>query len=95
MLEIHRSVASRTPPPGGLAHNPGTCPDRETNRRPCGPQAGTQSLSHTGQGASWHLLKEDSVAALLSARPPASRTQGAAGRREKGQEKTAQPAEGQ
>ena len=27
-------VASRTPPTGDLAHNPGMCPDWELNRRP-------------------------------------------------------------
>ena len=28
------SVASQTPPPSGLAHNPGTCPDQGSKRRP-------------------------------------------------------------
>ena len=27
-------VASRAPPTGGLAHNPGMCPDWESNQRP-------------------------------------------------------------
>ena len=35
--------ASRVPPPGDLAHNPGMCPDWELNRRPFGSQAGAQS----------------------------------------------------
>ena len=30
-------------PTGDLAHNPGMCPDWESNRRPFGLQAGTQS----------------------------------------------------
>ena len=37
-------VASHTPPTGDLAHNPGMCPDWESNRRPFGFQAGTQSI---------------------------------------------------
>ena len=36
-------VASRVPPTGDLAHNPGVCPDQELNWRPPGSQAGTQS----------------------------------------------------
>ena len=32
-----------TPPPGNLARNPGMCPDWESNWRPFGSQAGTQS----------------------------------------------------
>ena len=40
----HQSmVASHTPPTGDLACNPGTCPDWESNQRPFGLQAGTQS----------------------------------------------------
>ena len=31
------------PPPGNLAHNPGMCPDWESNQRPFGSQAGAQS----------------------------------------------------
>ena len=36
-------VASHEPPTGDLAHNPGMCPDWESNQRPFGLQAGTQS----------------------------------------------------
>ena len=36
-------VASRVPPTGDLAHNPGMCPDWESNQRPFGSQAGAQS----------------------------------------------------
>ena len=32
--EKHQSVASRTPPAGDLAHNPGMCPDLELNWQP-------------------------------------------------------------
>ena len=36
-------VASHTPPTGDLAHNPGMCPDWESNQGHFGLQAGTQS----------------------------------------------------
>ena len=36
-------VASWVPPTGDLDHNPGMCPDWESNFRPFGSQAGTQS----------------------------------------------------
>ena len=36
-------VASCVPPTRDLAHNPGMFPDWESNRRPFGSQAGTQS----------------------------------------------------
>ena len=35
-------VASRAPPTGGLAHDPGMCPDWELNWRPFGLQSGAQ-----------------------------------------------------
>ena len=43
-------VASRTPPTGDLAHNPGIYPDRELNLQSFDSQTGTQPLSHTSQG---------------------------------------------
>ena len=36
-------VASCTPPTGDLAHNPGVCPDWESNQWPFSLQASTQS----------------------------------------------------
>ena len=36
-------VASRMPPTGDMAHNPGMCPDWESNQRPFGSQADAQS----------------------------------------------------
>ena len=36
-------VASHVPPTGDLAHNPGMCPDWESNPRTFGLQAGAQS----------------------------------------------------
>ena len=42
MQEIYQMVASRTPPPGDLSHNPGMCPDWESNQQPFGSQTGTQ-----------------------------------------------------
>ena len=41
--EIYQSVASHTRPTGGLACNPGMCPDWELNQQPFGSQAGAQS----------------------------------------------------
>ena len=42
--EKHQCMAaSHTPPTGDLAHNPGMCPDRESNHQPFGLQAGSQS----------------------------------------------------
>ena len=48
--EKHRLVASRTPPIGALAHNPGMCPDRELNRQPFSLQASAQSPEPHSQG---------------------------------------------
>ena len=42
--EIHQLVASHMPPNGHLARNPGMCPDWESNQRPFGLQADTQSI---------------------------------------------------
>ena len=36
-------VVSHTPPTGDLTHNPGMCPDQESNQRPFGSQAYAQS----------------------------------------------------
>ena len=42
--EKHQCVVARhTPPTRDLAHNPGTCPDWESNQQPFGSQAGAQS----------------------------------------------------
>ena len=40
-------VASHAPPTRDLACNPGMCPAWESNRQPCGCQAGTQSIPAT------------------------------------------------
>ena len=48
--EKHQGVvAFQRPPTGGLASNPGMCPDGETNRRPVGSLV-LKPLSHTSQG---------------------------------------------
>ena len=39
-------VASHTPPTGDLAHNPGMCPDWESNWRPFGLQNNANPLRH-------------------------------------------------
>ena len=43
-------VFFHTPPTGHLAHNPGLCPDWESNQQPCSSQASVQSTEHTSQG---------------------------------------------
>ena len=43
-------VASRTPPTGDLACNPGMCPDWEWNQRPFGLQASTQNTKQHQPG---------------------------------------------
>ena len=43
-------IASHTPPTGDLAHNPGMCPDWESNQRPFGSQAGAQSTKQHQPG---------------------------------------------
>ena len=46
-------VASHAPPTGDLAHNPGMCPDWESNQQPFGSQAIAQFpgvVRHTSQG---------------------------------------------
>ena len=52
-------VASRTPPTGDLAHNPGMCPDWELNWRPFGSQASTQSTEPHPPGL--YLILEENV----------------------------------
>ena len=66
----HQCVAaSRAPPTGDLARNPGMCPDWESNPQPFG--SALNPLSHTSQGSdddfeknkgktlySWHGLKK-------------------------------------
>ena len=49
-------VASRVPPTGNLACNPGVCPDWELNQRPFGSQAGTQSTESHQPGQKMHFL---------------------------------------
>ena len=51
----YRSVASRMPPTGDLAHNPGMCPDWELNLWPFGLQACPQSTEPHQPGL-WILL---------------------------------------
>ena len=44
-------------PTGALAHNPGLCPDWESNQWPFGSQAGTQSTQPHQPGWLWTLVK--------------------------------------
>ena len=52
-------VASRMPPTGDLAGNPGLFPDWELNWRPFGSQAGTQSTEPHQPGLHGLFLKTD------------------------------------
>ena len=51
-------VISSTPPTGDPAHNPGRCSDWESNQRPFGLQAGTQSTEphHPGLSLSFFMV---------------------------------------
>ena len=48
----HQLVASHAPPTGDLAHNPGMCPDWESNSRPFGSQASSQTTEPHQPGLS-------------------------------------------
>ena len=51
-------VVSRAPPTGDLAHNPGMCPDWESNWQPFASQSSTQSTEpHQPGQVSIHSLK--------------------------------------
>ena len=45
------------PPTGDLAHNPGMCPDWESNHRPFGSQPVLNPLSYTSQGTMLNLVQ--------------------------------------
>ena len=54
--EKHQCVAaSHTPPTGDLARSPGMCPDWESNWRPFGSQADTQSTEPHQLGLSFNF----------------------------------------
>ena len=55
---IHPSVASRTSTTGDLAHNPGMYPDWESNWRPFGSQASTQSTEPHQPGQISYLIEQ-------------------------------------
>ena len=55
--EKHHVVASCMPPTGDLSHNPGMCSDWESNQRPYGLQAGTQSTEPHQPGLDRHYIK--------------------------------------
>ena len=57
-------VASHVPPTGDLAHNPGMCPDWESNQRPFGSQAGTQSTEPHQPGPNLKTFKNTTCALL-------------------------------
>ena len=47
-------VASRAPPTGDLACNPGMCPDWEWNKQPLSSQAGAQSTEPQQPGQPYY-----------------------------------------
>ena len=51
-------VVFHAPPSGDLARNPGMCPDWESNQRPFGSQAGTQSTKPHQPGLLLLFLRE-------------------------------------
>ena len=61
MFEIHWSAASY-PAPGDLAHNPGMCPEQESNQQPFGLQAGTQSTEPHQPGLTVVLMYISQIA---------------------------------
>ena len=73
-------VISRAPPPSDVACNSGMCPDWESNRRPFGSQAGTQSTEPHQPGwfsiscslLFWHL--HDTNVGMLEVVPEAPYT---------------------
>ena len=57
--EKHQCVAaSHAPPTGYLAHNPGMCPDWESNWPPFGSQASTQSTEPHQPGQISYLIEQ-------------------------------------
>ena len=64
--EIQQSAASRAPPAGNLACNPGICPDWEPNQQPFGSQASTQSTESYQPGLFLLFLLKSLPLFLLS-----------------------------
>ena len=50
------SISSHTPPTGELIHNPGMCPEWESNWQPHGSQARPQPTEPPSQGSSFEIL---------------------------------------
>ena len=50
-------VASHVPPSGDLAHNPGMCPDWESNQQPSGSQSSAQSTEPHQPGLFFFFFK--------------------------------------
>ena len=61
--KLQCEVASHMPPTGDLAHNPGMCPDWESNLQPCGSQSSTQSAEPHQPG-----LKQKFLTLLIQVR---------------------------
>ena len=52
---------------GDLAHNPGTCPDWESNWRPLSSQVGAQSPESHQPGLFFNRLKKNFVSGFVAA----------------------------
>ena len=63
--KIHPLVASHTPPTGDLAHNPGMCPDWESNQWPFSLQAGTESTEPHQPGLSYFSNRNLSILDMI------------------------------
>ena len=61
-------VAFHTPPTGDLVHNPGMCPDWESNQWPCALQSGAQSTEPHQSGISV-LFFSNSICSLCVSVP--------------------------
>ena len=64
-------VASHVASSGNLAHNPGMCPDWESNQQPFGSQVGTQSTEphHPGLNSLSYNANTILVAVALFPKP--------------------------
>ena len=62
-------VASRMPPARDLAHNPGMCPDWESNQRPFGSQAGAQPTRAISATAKWFLMYVQTLSLYIRSVP--------------------------
>ena len=63
--EIHQWVASHMPLAGELAHNPGTCPDRESNQQTFSSQSDNKYIEPHQPGLIFTILKSQNLFTVL------------------------------